>query len=152
MPVIPFTKYIPPVPVVRALIQDDAGRVLLLQRANTSSGCGGWCLPGGKVDWGQTVAEALAREIMEETTLQLCEAEFFFMQDSLPTESESLHCLNLYFRCRVQGEIVLNPESSAYAWVAAGELGQYEIVFRNDEALFKHYARAVIPIYSVKKN
>ncbi|WP_412973830.1 hypothetical protein, partial [Oceanidesulfovibrio marinus] len=60
-------------------------------------------MPGDKVDWGKKVREGLARELMEENKLQLCEAEFFFMQDSLPTESESRHCLNLYCRCRVQG-------------------------------------------------
>jgi len=42
-----------PVPVVRALIADAAGRVLLLQRAATAYGPGQWCLPGGKVDYGQ---------------------------------------------------------------------------------------------------
>ncbi|MBM4289187.1 MAG: NUDIX domain-containing protein [Deltaproteobacteria bacterium] len=67
-----------PVPVVRALIADAAGRVLLLQRAATAYGPGQWCLPGGKVDYGQTLVEALAREIREETALELRERESDF--------------------------------------------------------------------------
>ena len=110
-----------PIPVVRALIGDAGGRILLLQRAAAAYGPGSWCLPGGKVDYGQTVAEALAREIREETSLQLLAAEFWFWQDSLPIQPGGMHYLNLYFLCRARGEVRLNAESYQAA-DAAGEL------------------------------
>ena len=52
-----------PVPLVRALIKNSAGQILLLRRALSRYGQEGWCLLGGKIDYGQTVEEALAQEI-----------------------------------------------------------------------------------------
>lgn len=131
-----------PTPVVRAIIEDAAGRVLILRRAKTAWGEGDWCLPGGKVDYGQTVAEALAREIREETALRLISAALLLVQDSLPTAPGGMHCLNLYFRCTVTGEIRLNDESSALAWIAQEDMPAYHIVFRNDAALRLHFSRS----------
>jgi 8-oxo-dGTP pyrophosphatase MutT (NUDIX family) len=129
-----------PVPVVRAIIEDAVGKVLILQRANTAWGDNAWCLPGGKIDYGQTVAEALSREIHEETALLLKSAALLLVQDSLPSQPEGMHCLNLYFRCSVSGVLRLNNESSAFAWVSPDDMHEYSIVFRNDEALRRHFA------------
>ena len=51
--------------VVYALIQNEEGNVLLVH--NTDGG--GWSLPGGKVEYGETLVEALKREVREETGL-----------------------------------------------------------------------------------
>lgn len=48
-----------------AAIFDAQGRVLLVQRA-TEPEAGAWSFPGGKVDFGETTAEAAARETAEE--------------------------------------------------------------------------------------
>jgi 8-oxo-dGTP pyrophosphatase MutT (NUDIX family) len=128
-----------PIPVVRALIADARGRILLLRWAATEYAAGGWCLPGGKVDYGQTVKEALAGEILEETSLTLIAAAFFFFQDSLPQSPGGMHCLNLYFLCRASGEFRLNAESSASAWVGPEEVGEYHIVFGNDGAVRRYF-------------
>ena len=47
--------------VVYALIQNEEGNVLLVH--NTDGG--GWSLPGGKVEYGETLVEALKREVRE---------------------------------------------------------------------------------------
>ena len=47
-------------------IQAD-GRIVLVQRRDNLL----WALPGGLVDWGETVVEAAARELLEETGLRL---------------------------------------------------------------------------------
>lgn len=59
---IPFTT---PKVGVNAVIFDDAGRVLLTQREDNRL----WCMPGGHVNLGETIAEAVARETLEETGL-----------------------------------------------------------------------------------
>ena len=51
--------------VVYALIQNEEGNVLLVH--NTDGG--GWSLPGAKVEYGETLVEALKREVREETGL-----------------------------------------------------------------------------------
>jgi 8-oxo-dGTP diphosphatase len=124
-----------PVVAIRAIITDEAGRILLLRRGKSEYGAGEWCLPGGKVDYGQRVEDAVAREVFEETQLKVVEAKFLFYQDSLALKTGGMHCVNMYFECRVQGEIVLNPESSEYAYVAPADLKNYHIVFRNDEGI-----------------
>jgi mutator protein MutT len=136
-----MTNHSSPMPIVRAIIENDKGKVLLLRRANTAWGDNAWCLPGGKVDYGQTVAEALVREVFEETALRLQSAKLLILQDSLPTETGGMHCLNLYFHCRVAGELALNEESSTFAWVTASDMSAYDIVFRNDEALRVYFSK-----------
>ncbi len=50
---------------VKAVIRDPAGRVLLLKAKDY------WDLPGGRLQAGETEAEALSREVTEETGLQM---------------------------------------------------------------------------------
>lgn len=130
-----------PNPAIRAIINDSCGRVLLLQRANTSFGQGDWCLPGGKVDCGQSAEEALAVELAEELSVQLEQASYLFSQDSPPEQPGGPHFLNLYFQCRISGEIQLNEESSDFAWVGLKELADYAIVFGNDVAIHCYFAK-----------
>src|SRR5918992_2814738 len=52
-------------PGVAALVRDEAGRVLLMRRADD----GRWGLPAGAIDPGESPAEAIAREVREETGL-----------------------------------------------------------------------------------
>lgn len=53
-----------------AVITDGDGRVLLVQRLRPpDAGC--WSVPGGRVEPGETTAEAVAREVREETGLEV---------------------------------------------------------------------------------
>lgn len=132
-----------PVPTVRAIIRDAAGRVLLLKRPDGDMDGGGGCLPGGKVDEGQTVEEAVAREIREETGLHCSSSRFLFYQDSPARQTESVHAINFYFACQAPGDVVLTDESVDFAWVAPSDLPGYRIVFRNDEGLARYFADSV---------
>ena len=53
---------------VGAVVLDDAGRLLLIRRAN-EPGRGRWSVPGGRVEAGETDHQALIREVAEETGL-----------------------------------------------------------------------------------
>ena len=56
------------IPCVGAVIKDDRGRLLLIKRGH-APGAGLWSLPGGRIEPGETDAEALVREMREETGL-----------------------------------------------------------------------------------
>jgi len=124
-----------PVPVVRLIVPDAVGRVLLLRRADTTYGFDRWALPGGKIDYGETVEAAAARELEEETGLRCEYPEFLFYQDSLALQPGLMHCINLYFECRVAGDLRLNAESSESVWIGPGDLERFQLVFRNDDGL-----------------
>jgi 8-oxo-dGTP diphosphatase len=128
-----------PVAAVRLIVRDDSRRVLLLRRALGTTGGGMWCLPGGKVDYGDTVEQAAERELVEETSLRAVGLRFLFYQDSLPYGPGKMHCINLYFECDAEGEVALNDESIEAAWIGPGDLPQYEITFRHDEALERYW-------------
>lgn len=53
---------------VGALVHDDEGRLLMIRRANEPDK-GRWSLPGGRVEPGESDAEATVREVLEETGL-----------------------------------------------------------------------------------
>jgi ADP-ribose pyrophosphatase YjhB (NUDIX family) len=57
-----------PIPAVCAVLQDDQGRVLLVQRSIPPRQ-GEWCLPGGFMELGETPESAVLRELQEETGL-----------------------------------------------------------------------------------
>jgi 8-oxo-dGTP diphosphatase len=58
------------VPCVGALVHDDAGRLLVVRRAN-APGLGQWSVPGGRVEPDEDDGAAVRREVLEETGLHV---------------------------------------------------------------------------------
>jgi 8-oxo-dGTP diphosphatase len=55
---------------VGGIVTDTDGRLLLIQRGKEPAlGC--WSVPGGRVEWDETLVEAAAREVLEETGLKV---------------------------------------------------------------------------------
>lgn len=94
------------------------GKVLLVRRAR-SPGEGFHSLPGGRVEFGETLTEALHREVREETTLKIEIAGLAGWREVLPTQPGRGHYMVMSFAARwIAGEPVLNDELDAYSWVA----------------------------------
>ena len=58
-----------PVPAVLGIIEHGK-RILLVQRSNPPD-AGFWGFPGGKIEPGETIVEAITREVQEETSLRV---------------------------------------------------------------------------------
>jgi len=56
------------IPCVGAVATDEQGRLLMIKRGH-EPGAGLWSIPGGRIEPGETDAEALVREMLEETSL-----------------------------------------------------------------------------------
>jgi 8-oxo-dGTP diphosphatase len=123
---------------VRAIITDSSGKVLILKRADNSL-CGGfWNLPGGKVDFGETAEEAMAKEILEEVSLVTDNLKFLFYMDNLPNEQTELHFVTLFFLCNCSENVKLNSESSEYKWIVRDELELFDFAFDHDKAILNY--------------
>jgi 8-oxo-dGTP diphosphatase len=124
---------------VRAIITNENGKVLILKRSNTIKANGKWCLPGGNVEYGQTIKEAVHLEIQQETSLITKEVKFLFYYENLPSEESELHYINIVFQCTAEGNLQLNHESSDYAWIDSGAMNNFSIAFRNNKILEKYW-------------
>lgn len=133
-----------PVPAVRAIVTREDGRVLVLRRKPKQQYAGKWCLPGGLVEYGETVAEAAVRELAEETSLACTAVEVLFYQDSPPNEPNGMHCINFYVKCDVEGMPQPGEEAEDLAWIGPEELRghHYRLVFRNDTGLELYWRKS----------
>jgi 8-oxo-dGTP diphosphatase len=123
-----------PALAVRVVIENSEGAVLALRRGDGNF-AGFWNLPGGKVEFGQSLEAALRREVAEETGLAVGEPAFLFFLETLPTPSLPTHYLTFYFHCRADAEPVLNDESSAWRWIRPPLPPELTFAFDNDAAL-----------------
>ena len=113
------------VPGVRGVVVDDAGRILLAQRADNRQ----WALISGMLDPGEQPARGLVREIFEETAV-VAEAERVVSVGAVGPvtypNGDVCEFLDVVFLCRyVSGEARANDdESLAVGWFGLDELPQ----------------------------
>src|SRR5882762_3186620 len=93
-----------PIVAVGAVILDGA-RVLLVKRGQEPLK-GEWSLPGGAVESGETLDAALAREVREETCLDVVVGPVVEVLDSIRRDAEGraeYHYIIIDYACRVRG-------------------------------------------------
>ncbi|VVB51866.1 Nucleoside triphosphatase NudI [uncultured archaeon] len=103
--------------VVGALVFNKKGEALLLKTHKWGNKYG---LAGGKVRYGETLKEAVKREVLEETGLAVSEIEFFIVQQmARPKEFyKDVHFIAINFLCKTsKTKVTLNEESEEYVWV-----------------------------------
>ena len=106
----------PQIAVSAAIFRD--GKVLLTRRAR-SPAKGFYSLPGGRVEFGESLHKALAREIDEETGLDIDIVGLAGWREVLPAAAGAGHYLIMSFAARwVAREPVLNDELDDYRWIA----------------------------------
>jgi 8-oxo-dGTP diphosphatase len=111
----------PQIAVSAAIFRDD--RVLLVRRAR-APGKGLYSLPGGRVEFGESLAIALHREIAEETALRIDIVALTGFREILPGQRGGGHYLIMSFAARwLAGEPVLNEELDDFAWLRPDALG-----------------------------
>jgi len=87
-----------------ALIQDREGRLLVGRRAREPAR-GTLDLPGGFCDIGETLEEGLAREVKEETNLDVSSARLLFtLPNKYPYSGLVVHTVDSFFICDVRGD------------------------------------------------
>lgn len=110
--------------VVAAALQRADGRILLQQRPAGTAHAGLWEFPGGKVEPGEDVRGALARELAEELGIAVIPgtlAPCRFV--TAPHGKQEL--LLLLFLCQNWSEEIVMHHGAALAWVHADEFADY---------------------------
>lgn len=137
-----FAQFFGPVAAVGALIVNQDQQLLLVRRAR-DPGKGLWGLPGGFVDRGETVEGALAREVMEETQLEILEARYLL---SYPNR----YCyrgvvspvIDFFYLCRVDvtAEVELaEDELDHHDWVRPTDAHLGQMAFDSNRLAIEHW-------------
>jgi ADP-ribose pyrophosphatase YjhB (NUDIX family) len=115
----------PQLAVSGAIFRD--GKILLVRRAR-SPGNGFYSLPGGRVEFGESLHTALHREVDEETGLRIEIAGLAGWREVLPGTGGGGHYLIMSFAARwIGGEPRLNYETDDFKWLAPDGLGDLKV-------------------------
>jgi ADP-ribose pyrophosphatase YjhB (NUDIX family) len=108
---------------VKAVITDDQHRVLLLKRSEPFHGEDvlKWDIPGGRIDAGEELLDALKREVKEETGLDVTSVSgIFHVQDIL--FNPKLHVVRVTYAVHASGDVRLSEEHVDHRWAPKDEL------------------------------
>jgi ADP-ribose pyrophosphatase YjhB (NUDIX family) len=95
-----MATYRNPVPTVDIIIEMKDGGVVLIERRNPPFG---WAIPGGFVDYGESLEDAARREALEETSLAVKLATQLHVYSD-PGRDERFHTVTTVFVAEAQGE------------------------------------------------
>jgi ADP-ribose pyrophosphatase YjhB (NUDIX family) len=100
------------------------GHEVLLVRRAYAPGQGLYSLPGGRVEFGESLGVALRREVTEETALAIEIVALAGIREVLPATGQAGHYVVLSYAARWQaGEPVLNDEHDDVRWMRPDALG-----------------------------
>jgi 8-oxo-dGTP diphosphatase len=115
----------PQLAVSAAIFRDD--KILLVRRAK-SPAKGFYSLPGGRVEFGETLHAALLREVDEETALKIRIIGLAGWREVVPGTRGGGHYLIMSFAARwISGEPVLNDELDDFRWLAPDATGDLKL-------------------------
>jgi 8-oxo-dGTP diphosphatase len=108
------------IPCVGAIVRDEAGRLLMIRRGQEPAR-GAWSLPGGRIEPGETDAQAVAREVAEETGLVVRVGELIG-RITIPAPSGGVFDIADYAADVVGGRLRPGDDATEVAWVATDQL------------------------------
>ena len=132
---------------VGAVIVDDhrEGKRVLLIRRGTAPLLGEWSLPGGVLECGETLREAVAREAREETGLVVETDEMLGVYERLIRGDEGrvrYHYVLIDFLCRsVGGDLKAGSDAADVRWFTRDELPALNLAYDANDVVLKGLAR-----------
>ncbi len=116
------------------IIKFDKG-IVLVKRKNFPKG---WAIPGGMVDYGETIEEAAVREAKEETNLHV-EIQDLFGVYSDPKRDPRWHTISPVFLCRGKGELKAGDDAEEAKVFKIDEIPKLEFDHNKIIEDFKEY-------------
>lgn len=126
--------------VNRALVLNKEKEVLLVKRSKNNSYIPGkWELPGGKLDAGQDISNALEREVLEETGLVVLPTDkVAYWHSEILTKGKYKglpYIVLIGLANSIGGNVILSTEHDDYAWVSKSDIFDYDLVHETRSAL-----------------
>lgn len=119
-----------PIPGVAGLIIKDNKVLLTIRGKEPRKGL--WGIPGGVVELGETLVEAVKREIFEETGLQVEPLELITVFDSISRDDAGrvrYHYVLFEYLCEyVSGDIMAGDDAPDARWVSLDDLDSLPIM------------------------
>ena len=121
--------------VVAAIVVDDLGRLLIAERPEGKFMPGWWEFPGGKLEFGESPEDGLAREVREELGIAVGVGDPFHVANVVRGDAKAV--LVMFYWCRwLSGEIQL-LDAANVAWVREGELFDFKFLESNRSVVEK---------------
>ncbi|HNR14022.1 MAG TPA: NUDIX hydrolase [Thermodesulfobacteriota bacterium] len=111
-------EYRNPAPTVDIIIQMAGQGIVLIKRKNPPYG---WALPGGFIDYGETVEQAAQREALEETGLRVESLQQFHVYSD-PGRDPRLHTISMVFTGKASGIPKAGDDAAELGIFAEGDL------------------------------
>ena len=117
------------------------GAALIIKRGKEPSK-GLWALPGGRQEAGETMAEAAARELQEETGLTAKSLRFLTLIEPMRKDSEgnliSHYVLGVFFCEEVSGTLAAGDDAQEAKWVRRSDLAAHDFTGSSLEIIQRH--------------
>ena len=104
---------------------------------------GEWSIPGGALEIGETLRQCCAREVREETGLEVEAGEVLDIFDSIHTDPDGrtrYHYVLVDFFCKlVRGELRSGSDAAQARWIGQDELAGYNLREKTEQVIKKGF-------------
>lgn len=119
-------EYKNPALTVDIIVENDNHILMIIRKSDTFDNH--LALPGGFVDYGETVESAAIREAMEEVNIAITPLHILGVY-SHPDRDPRGHVISICFVCSYKGEPIAGDDAGSYQWVSLDKIQEEKLAF-----------------------